>query len=816
MKVVKGIAFPDHVAPFVRHMASVNDHREALTSLRSTWDTLSLLGHLSNLRTDMSGVRQGFQELTGELLSCLAEETLARVTTALGYQAQIAVDVLTRNLYERTADIGFLSTDTPIVQACQTLRPTPNTPHEATMTTVLRQRFRSYVDKYSVYKDIILTDTQGRVLIRLGDGFHGQSTSPIIKQALTTRDNYVETYAQSDLCGDGAALTYAFRVQAEGKAIGVLLLVFDVREEVQTILGNLVDQDESMAFLGQDGRVILSSDPALLPAGYLLPIRPGVPYIRLHGVQYIVAQRTPKNYQGYAGPGWTAVAMLAAEVAFDDRNEAMKAVVFSGENIFSQRLLDIPAQARNIQDRLDRLVWNGRVQQADDSNAFSRSLLEEIANTGRKTKDVFERSSQELLAMVAQNLLTETQFLAALSVDILDRNLYERANDCRWWAQSPALASMDPEVCRKTLRYINGLYTVYSEILVFDARGVVVAASQCAQWEGQALQEPWVAECLRIRTKDGYTVSRFESSSLYANRGTYIYTAPIFDTGNQVRGGVALIFDAEPQFTAMLQSVLPQFDQAVAAFCRTDGCFIGITAALPIALPRQILALQPGQRWSGVVMENERCYTVGAAAGAGYREFKTSDGYAEQIQGVVIVPCGNLRAMSSNSVGSMTPVHDGTEIATFYIDGQLLGIVAEEVIECVELANVVRAPTGPGEKTRHVGFAPYGTRTLPLIDLSAQTSLMHKKSTHLHALVLQVDNVEFGVLITGLGPVMHMHLYTMQQMADMGVATRMVSRIARAGDMLVPVLSTSAVLGLCHASGGIASLCGSAIPGLTE
>jgi len=111
MATYKGLLFPDHVAPLVRHMPSVDDHREALAALSATWDTLALLAHLSNLKADMREVRASFGVLTGELLACLAEERLKLADETLGHQAQIAVDVLTRNLFERTADIGFLAAD---------------------------------------------------------------------------------------------------------------------------------------------------------------------------------------------------------------------------------------------------------------------------------------------------------------------------------------------------------------------------------------------------------------------------------------------------------------------------------------------------------------------------------------------------------------------------------------------------------------------------------------------------------------------------------------------------------------------------------
>lgn len=784
MAVYKNIHFPDHVAPLVRYMGSLNDHRETLATLSGTWDTLSLLGHLSNLKTDMGGVRQGFVDLTGELLSCLAEETLAHVTTALNYQAQIAVDVLTRNLFERTADIGFLATDTEIVNACVS--------GDAQALARLRQRFTSYAAKYTVYKDIVLMRPDGQVIARMLNGFMDRSTSDIVTAALTTTSSYVETYAPTDFCGGDVALTYAYRVESGGHPVGVLALEFDVRTEVRTILAPLCNKNEMVAFLDKHGRVLLSSDRVLLPAGYQVPLRPGASSLRLGGVQYIVAQRSPKPYQGYAGPGWSAIALLVAEMAFDDDGSQATAVNFTGERVFSKRLLAIPEQARHIQHRLDRLVWNGRVQQADDSNIFSRSLLEEIANTGRKTKDVFERSSEELLAMVASSLLNEAQFLAGLSVDLLDRNLYERANDCRWWAASPALATLDPQTCRQTLKHINGLYTVYANLFVFDRQGRVIAASQDTCIEGQTLSQPWVTQCLGVRDAMAYAVSPFECTALYADKGTYIFSAPIMD-GGLVTGGVGLVFDSTPQLAAMLEAVLPPTTGALALFCRPDGTAISQTAELPLTLPAAILNLQPGQRWSGVLTHQAKCYSVGATAGSGYREFKTTDGYMEPIIGVIVVPCGALVEKTLSNQGRLMPAEGGTEIATFYVGNHLMGIVASDVTECIEIANAVRAPNTKSGK-RHVGYATWGTKSLPLLDLRADLGVVDNDETQRHALVLRHDEADYGLLVSGLGPVMDMHVYNAQQMASLGGPTRLYSQIARAGDVLVPILSANKVL----------------------
>src|SRR5690606_40143660 len=81
--------------------------------------------------------------------------------------------------------------------------------------------------------------------------------------------------------------------------------------------------------------------------------------------------------------------------------------------------------------------------------------------------------------------MQDAEFIARLMVDLLDRNLYERANDCRGWALSPDLrAALDTQSgsttdrARHTLQHINSIYTVYTSIVLYDLEGNVVAASR--------------------------------------------------------------------------------------------------------------------------------------------------------------------------------------------------------------------------------------------------------------------------------------------------------------------------------------------------
>jgi chemotaxis signal transduction protein len=783
MATYKGISFPDHVAPLARHMHSVNDHREALATLSGTWDTLALLAHLSNLKADMSEVRASFGHLTGELLTCLAEERLALAGGTLGHQAQIAVDVLTRNLFERTADIGFLATDSAIVDACAADDPA--------VFAALRERLRTYAARYTVYRDIVLMAPDGRVLTRLADGFAGRSTAALVGAASSAQGGYVETFAPTDFCGGDTALTYAWRVERDGRAVGVLALVFDLEREAGMIFERLATRDEVLAFVDANQRVVVSSDAARLPPGHLLALRADAASLRLGGVTHLVTQRHGRPYQGYPGPGWSTVALAPVELAFGEDAGATAQVDFSGENVFSRRLLDVPVRAREIQRRLDRMVWNGRIHQASESNAFSRSLLEEIAATGRRTKDVFERASAELLATVASGLLGEARFLAGLSVDVLDRNLYERTNDCRWWATNPVLATMDAAAARRTLAHINGLYTVYSNVLLFDTQGVVIAASRDTGAEGRRLTDAWVADCLKLRDPIRYAVSPFEASDLYGGAGTYVYAAPILAGGSAV-GGVALVFDGTPQFEAMLRAALPATAGAAAAFCRPDGTVISRTGELPVTLPANVLSLAPGQSWAGVLTEAGQCFVVGATAGSGYREFKASDGYDEPVIGVVVTPCGQPIDRRVTAAPQIAGVEGGAEIATFLIGEHLLGVPASQVVECIEVAAAVRVWRG-GFAQRHVGFVTWNDMALPLVDIAADVDAAG--AAQRHALVLKAGQQPFGLLVSELGPVADMKLTEERGLTGQGGASKLIAQLARSGSVFIPVLSPEAIFG---------------------
>jgi len=801
----KGIDLESDLERIVPHMASAEEYGGVLQHLQSVWDNLSLLGQLSGTGTDMSGTRRAFGELAGSLLNQLGREALKKCLQEIGSKAQVAINILVRNLFERTADIGFLSSDEDIRAFLRNVRDAGD--HVAAIAA-LRERFGEYVRKYSVYSDIILLDPQGNVLARLDERVAtAASDDPLIRAAIETKAGYVETFREADLVGDGKrSLIYAYRVtDADGAALGVLCLCFRFENEAELIFSNLVNADDwtVVTILDDTGIVIASSDPIHVPIGAkLTPILDAeFRIVKFGAMEYIATSRAAQPYQGYGGPGWYGHVLVPIAHAFNkDASQMLASIdtdmlkrIIHASALFSEEIRDIPSKAALIQRELNRSVWNGNVSQGASSETgtatFSKILLKEISSTGARTKDVFESSIADLHETVVTSLLRDNQFHAALAIDIMDRNLYERANECRWWALASDFIEFlsrkqrsgeDAETIGAILRTINGLYTVYSNLIVFDSGGRIVATSNDAQakFAGKSLTDEWITRILSLADTQGYAVSSFVPTSLYQDRPTYIYGAAIRSPERpQAVGGVAIVFDSEPQFAAMLKDALPRDGTgaikhgAFGLFVNGEGQVIACSDAKfrpgdMLSIDEAFLRMAPGAGHSGVTVVGDTLYAVGASASSGYREYKGStDAYRNDVIALVFARLCDADAQASKlSVRGLSIRSDRMQtgakedIATFLIGRQWYAARTGEIVEAIDVADIMPLPFMPPGMA---GCLMYRGSPLPVLDLASGVEPRPKRARAAGAAVerntgqivvmTSSSNQRFGLLVDDLG-----------------------------------------------------------------
>jgi chemotaxis signal transduction protein len=409
--------------------------------------------------------------------------------------------------------------------------------------------------------------------------------------------------------------------------------------------------------------------------------------------------------------------------------------------------------------------------------AFSKTLLREISNTGSRTQAVFDQSIGNLQQTVIAAISHKVESRAAFAIDVMDRNLYERANDCRWWALDATfgrvLADLTPDGikrCGEVLGVINGLYTVYSNLILFDARGEIVAVSKPEQAHlvGTTIEEPWVGRTLALTTTQHYAVSDFVSTPLYDGAATYIYGATVRDS-NTLRavGGVGVVFDATPQFAAMLTDALPRDERGVvmsnsfALFVDRGGRVLASSDARfpvgePCGLALDLNGLERSAAQSQIVSFGGHLYTVGMALSNGYREYKVSDGYSADVISICAAQLGQeLAAVARKAMAARTAHNhhvsgETVEFATFYVGDNWFGLRSQDVIEAIDATGITKATGGLAGLL--VGYSMHRGTAIPVLDL-AQCVGVAAGEAERQIVIARAGDGPVGLLVNALGDI---------------------------------------------------------------
>jgi chemotaxis signal transduction protein len=745
----RGVDIDADLAPLIRHMPSVDATRETLLGLQGIWDSLSMLSELSGTGVEIAGVRAAFSKLMSTLVDQLGHQARDKAALQQAIKAQVTIDILVRNLFERTADIGFLATDEDLRRFASA-----DEASRAAQMAAIKQRLSEYQSKYSVYDDIILLTPEGRVLSRLDGSVTLERTqdAALLSEALSTAHPYVEIYRAFDLRPAASrSLVYACRMMdATGqRVIGVLCLCFRFEDECQRIFRKFVGVNDwgVVALLDGAGCAIASSDPFQVPLGAQIgaPNDGRTHLVRFAGRRWLAVSCAAHAFQGYVGPGWMGHAMVPLEHAFDDAQDqdagktpqldaATLDRLHASRVLYPDALRDIANAAHRIESDLARAVWNGNLAllaaadgQAQNSThnvRFSRTLLLEINRTGARTRDGFTQALSEMSGSIGAATLAGTCARASLAIDIMDRSLYERANDCRWWAlttafrtalEAPNPADETPAL-ERILRAIHGLYTVYANLVLFDREARIIAASvpSAATAPGQRLDAEWARRTLTLPNTQSYCVSAFEPSALYDGRSTYIYAAAVrgLSDAGRVVGGIAIVFDSQPQFRSMLQDTLPRNPQgtplegAFGVFLDRGGRVIACSHDTPA-----IGSLFNASPEGGVVHRERRWWAQGAARSTGYREFKsTQDAYREEVTALMLEALTDIddhdaaaaalhppaKAPPKRNAGQrLSPLEERIDLALLRIGNQWHAMTGRDLVEAIRADAIVPLPGSP-------------------------------------------------------------------------------------------------------------------------
>jgi len=247
----------------------------------------------------------------------LQEQFIHLECARLSDLAQTLIQLIVRNLYERTADVRWWATDTSFIS--HLCNPGTNTIFSVKERLNLINKF------YSVYLDLILVNCQGEVIANSQENLYpavketNLNTCTWVAQALMTKnsDEYVVAPIQNSAMHQNKSVAiYASALRENndpvGKIIGVLGVVFNWDEQSGIIVKkepNFSAEDwlkSRVLILDAKNKIIASSDNKDIYTTY-----PHTFSSKLKGFQIlentVIAYAKTLGYQEYDGLGWSCV-----------------------------------------------------------------------------------------------------------------------------------------------------------------------------------------------------------------------------------------------------------------------------------------------------------------------------------------------------------------------------------------------------------------------------------------------------------------------------------------------------------------------------
>jgi Methyl-accepting chemotaxis protein (MCP) signalling domain len=248
-------------------------------------------------------------------------------------------------------------------------------------------------------------------------------------------------------------------------------------------------------------------------------------------------------------------------------------------------------KARSIQqitNQMKMLALNALIEssRAGAHGAGFAVVAQEVRSVGQKVETIARELETQLTRRTANLMQSIEQMtersrgermidLALNAIELMDRNLYERTCDVRWWATDSAVVdcATDPGAAKvshvaERLAVILRAYTVYLDLWLCDLDGNVVASARSDRFDVKGANvgsTRWFSDARKLRSGDDYVAGDVERQPLLGNAPVATYCASVREGGNangKPLGILAIHFDWETQARAIVEGIRVDDDKA--------------------------------------------------------------------------------------------------------------------------------------------------------------------------------------------------------------------------------------------------------------
>ncbi len=284
----------------------------------------------------------------------------------------------------------------------------------------------------------------------------------------------------------------------------------------------------------------------------------------------------------------------APELASSDTSSPERIADLAKE--LSHKLVRAFGRIQTINDQSRILSLNAQIeaQRSGSAGAAFGVVAAEMRQLSTATTVVAGQVSKKVhtaiseLQGISESLATNVRGtrlsdLALTNIDLIDRNLYERSCDCRWWATDSSLvtalstrAPSDCEYASMRLGQILDSYTVYLDLVLANLDGAIVANGRPRQYNSAGTRHSDSAWFRTAKTSASGAEFGFQTahvSSLVGGQRALVYSCGVregSDVNGQLLGVLGIVFN----WDALAQTIVMNCPLAADERQRSRVCIV--------------------------------------------------------------------------------------------------------------------------------------------------------------------------------------------------------------------------------------------------
>ncbi|MFA5952572.1 MAG: methyl-accepting chemotaxis protein [Hyphomicrobium sp.] len=321
-----------------------------------------------------------------------------------------------------------------------------------------------------------------------------------------------------------------------------------------------------------------------------------------------------------------------------------------------KRLADSKIDAiRTITSNLRMLALNAMIEsaRAGESGRGFAIVAQEVKNVSAEVEKVAGSLESELSGRIgsleqmtrSMSVHANTERLVDLAlnaIEVIDRNLYERSCNVRWWARDGAVvaaasAGASSEGAAERFAAILGAYTIYLDIWLCSLDGTILAGGRPGRFRvaGENVSgEAWFERARRLANADEFASSDVASSSRLGNAPVATFATAVREGGKpsgRPIGVLAVHFDWGPQAKTVLEGVrFSAADKARSRALITDQNGLILAASDGRGVLTEIVPIKRGEK-SGC-FEASSGQTIAFHRTPGYETYRGQGWYGVIVQ----------------------------------------------------------------------------------------------------------------------------------------------------------------------------------------